>query len=151
MKKLILFLLFVLLTFCLLAETMIIHLSNGDIIEFGVAQIEQITFDGDVSVEEMVQFVSRIPIQFLKNYPNPFNPTTTIMFETGKMGLVQVDIFNTKGQKVKRLVNETLPSGEHSFLWKGLDDNGRNVASGVYFYKVAVNKSEKVNKMLMIK
>jgi agmatine/peptidylarginine deiminase len=87
----------------------------------------------------------------LKNYPNPFNPETTIMFETGEAGTVQITIFNAKGQKVKILVNERLDPGQHSFHWQGRNDNDKPVASGVYFYHVLVNNTEKVNKMIMLK
>ncbi|MCK4653512.1 MAG: right-handed parallel beta-helix repeat-containing protein [Candidatus Cloacimonetes bacterium] len=71
------------------------------------------------------------------NYPNPFNPETTISFSVAQTSsFVILDIFNIKGQKVKTLVNEALPAGEHSVVWDGKDEKGKNVSSGIYFYKL---------------
>ncbi len=150
MKKYTIILLIAFISSLLSAETMTINLSNGETVEFDTSQIEQITF-GDVSVEEMVEFVSQIPIKFLKNYPNPFNPKTTILFEIAEKGKTEVDIFNIKGQKVKTLLNENIEAGNHSIFWNGKNDNGQQVASGMYFYKVSVNGNQKTNKMLMLK
>ncbi len=143
-------LLIILISSLLLSETMTINLSSGETVEFDTSEIEQITF-GDVSVEEMVEFVSQIPIEFLKNYPNPFNPETTISFEISENGKTAVKIFNVKGQKVKTLLNENLEAGSHSIVWNGKNDNEQQVSSGMYFYKISVNGNQKTNKMLMLK
>jgi hypothetical protein len=149
--KKILILLIVLMSSLLTAETMIINLSNGEAITFDTSEIEQITFGPDVSVEEMVEFVSQIPIKFLKNYPNPFNPETTISFEISESGKTEVEIFNVKGQKVKTLLNENLEFGSHSIVWDGRNDKEEQVSSGMYFYRISVNGNQKTSKMLMLK
>jgi hypothetical protein len=149
--KSILIFLIVLMSSLLTAETMIINLSNGEAITFDTSEIEQITFGPDVSVEEMVEFVSQIPIKFLKNYPNPFNPETTISFEISESGKTEVEIFNVKGQKVKTLLNENLEFGSHSIVWDGRNDKGEQVSSGMYFYRISVNGNQKTSKMLMLK
>ncbi|MCK4957213.1 MAG: T9SS type A sorting domain-containing protein, partial [Candidatus Cloacimonetes bacterium] len=89
----------------------------------------------------------------LGNYPNPFNPTTTIKFETkNSHELTQVVVFNVKGQKVKTLVNSKLNAGNHSVVWNGKDDNNSSVSSGIFFYKLNVDgKTVASNKMLLIK
>jgi len=78
----------------LVAETMTIHKITGEIVEFNISEINEITFEGNDSVEEMIQVLSKMPIKFMKNYPNPFNPETTIQFELNESGKTEVDIFN---------------------------------------------------------
>ena len=151
MRKLFLILLLFMFISLLFTETMIIHLVNGETDEFELAVVDSITFDPGTSVEEMVEFISQIPIRFLKNYPNPFNPTTTISFEIAQSGKTKVEVFNVKGQKVKTLLNKELDIGVHSFVWSGLDEQNRKVVSGMYFYRVKVNEEEKINKMIMLK
>jgi len=89
-----------------------------------------------------------------RNYPNPFNPSTTISFNlTAKNAKdAKIEIYNLKGQKVKTLSNSNFTEGNHSVVWNGDDDTGKPVSSGVYFYKLNVNgKSESVRKCLLLK
>lgn len=69
-----------------------------------------------------------------QNIPNPFNPITNIRFNLAESGHTSLEIYNTKGQFVKSLVNSDLPAGEHNFIWNGRDENKKSVASGVYLY-----------------
>jgi hypothetical protein len=85
------------------------------------------------------------------NYPNPFNPETTIRFSVKEAGPVSVEIYNLKGQLVKRLVNEEKTAGEHSVVWNGTDNNNRPVSSGVYFYRMNAGKYSSSKKMIMMK
>jgi flagellar hook assembly protein FlgD len=90
----------------------------------------------------------------LSNYPNPFNPTTTISFSlTAKDAKnAKIEIYNIKGQKIKTLVGEQLDVGEHLVVWDGKDENNNPVSSGIYFYKLNVNgKTEAVKKCLLLK
>ncbi|MCD6176447.1 MAG: carboxypeptidase regulatory-like domain-containing protein, partial [Candidatus Cloacimonetes bacterium] len=66
-------------------------------------------------------------------YPNPFNPRTTISFSLELDARVNISIFNIKGQKVQTLVDEKLNAGYHQIVWKGKDEHGKQVSSGVYF------------------
>jgi len=89
----------------------------------------------------------------LNNIPNPFNPETTINFNTqDNSGKTEITIYNTKGQKVKTLVNEVLPAGSHSVIWDGRDNKGVNVSSGIYFYSM-YQDGEKIDmkKCLLLK
>jgi len=89
----------------------------------------------------------------LNNIPNPFNPETTINFNIlDNSGRTKIIIYNTKGQKVKTLVNEVLPAGAHSVLWDGKDNKGASVSSGIYFYSM-YQKGEKIDmkKCLLLK
>ena len=85
------------------------------------------------------------------NYPNPFNPNTTIRFSLKERGKVSIDIYNILGQKVKTLVNGDLPAGVHNLSWNGLDENKRPVASGVYFYKMQSGSYSNTRKMILMK
>ena len=85
------------------------------------------------------------------NYPNPFNPTTTINFTTKEAGNVNLTIYNIRGQKVKTLVNDNLDAASHSVVWNGKDDNGKAVSSGVYFYKMQAGKYTSTKKMILMK
>ena len=94
----------------------------------------------------------------LANYPNPFNPTTTISFSvTQNSDFVNLEIFNIKGQRVKTLdcsnsFAATSKKLTHSIVWNGDDENGKPVCSGVYLYKLNVNgKTEAVRKCLLMK
>ena len=86
------------------------------------------------------------------NYPNPFNPATTISFSVAQTSsFVNLEVFNIKGQKVKKLLGEILPAGNHTIVWNGKDENGKAVASGVYFYKMNADKFISTKKMILMK
>ncbi|MFA7056139.1 MAG: T9SS type A sorting domain-containing protein [Candidatus Cloacimonadales bacterium] len=85
------------------------------------------------------------------NYPNPFNPETTISYDVAQKGSVTVDIYNLKGQKVKSLLNENQEAGKHSIIWQGDNDQGKQVSSGTYFYRIKNAGHEVVKKMLLMK
>jgi hypothetical protein len=89
--------------------------------------------------------------QLYGNYPNPFNPTTTISFSLPDEQEIDVTIYNIKGQKVKQLINGQLIAGKHSMIWNGKDLNEKAVSSGIYFYKLKTDKKEISRKMLLLK
>jgi len=85
------------------------------------------------------------------NYPNPFNPTTTISFSLPDEQEIDITIYNIKGQKVKRLINGQLTAGNHTMIWDGKDTNGKSVSTGIYFYKLKTGNDVLTRKMLMLK
>ena len=86
------------------------------------------------------------------NYPNPFNPVTTISFSvTQNSDFVNLEIYNLKGQKIKTLVNEMLPAGNHFVVWNGADGKENPVASGVYLYKMKTGNYVSTKKMILMK
>jgi len=88
----------------------------------------------------------------ISNFPNPFNPSTTIQFNLPEAGRVTLDIFNLKGQKVKRIADDSFEKGLHSVVWQGTDHIEKTVASGVYFVRMNVNgKNSSIRKMLLLK
>ena len=89
--------------------------------------------------------------ELFNNYPNPFNPTTTIKFTTPKASKVKVAIYNMLGQKVRTLVDRTVSAGNHTIAWNGTDDMGNMLSSGVYLYRLESQFGTKVKKMTLIK
>ncbi len=88
----------------------------------------------------------------LNNFPNPFNPTTTISFSIQEESKIDLSIYNIKGQKIKSLLSDQIFAGDHSIAWNGEDTFGEKVGSGVYLYKLNVNgKTEAVKKCLLLK
>ena len=75
--------------------------------------------------------------RLLGNYPNPFNPVTSIRYSLKERGPVTLEIYNLKGQMVRRLENSVKSAGEHSVAWDGKDAHGSELGSGVYFYKLS--------------
>lgn len=88
----------------------------------------------------------------LSNYPNPFNPETTIKFAIQNDSIIELSIYNIKGQRIKSLVQNDFAKGSHSIIWNGKNDFGKIVSSGVYYYKLQVNgKTESVKKCMLLK
>ena len=87
----------------------------------------------------------------IKNYPNPFNPSTTIMYNLSEEAEVKIEIFNSRGQLVKTLVNDFKDAGSYHLIWNGQDQNNRTVASGVYYSRIETNGKSLTHKMLLLK
>ena len=85
------------------------------------------------------------------NYPNPFNPETTIVFSLPHDEKVKATVYNIRGQKVKQLLDEHLVAGKHTVIWNGTDSHGKSVASGVYFVKIKAGKQQRAHKMVLMK
>ena len=75
------------------------------------------------------------------NYPNPFNPSTTIPLKVSQSDYLQIKIFDSNGKLVKKLFNGELLIGQHSFRWNGLDEHNMMVSSGIYFCKIIKNNN----------
>jgi hypothetical protein len=89
--------------------------------------------------------------QLHNNYPNPFNPETTISFSINTPGRVEIDIYNIRGEKVRTLVREDYPTGNHTVVWNGTDNQNRTVASGVYMYRMSTENYSTTKKMILMK
>lgn len=89
--------------------------------------------------------------QLSQNYPNPFNPETMIKYDLPDPGYVNITVYNILGQKTKTLIDEYQEAGHKSVNWDGKDDGGREVASGIYFYKIKTAGFEKTKKMVLLK
>jgi len=89
--------------------------------------------------------------ELVGNYPNPFNPTTTISFALKEAGFVSIDIFNMKGQLVRTLINEEMTAVYHNVVWDGKDSKNKQATSGIYFYKMKAGKYQETKKMILMK
>ena len=90
-------------------------------------------------------------IELQANYPNPFNPRTTIVYKLKEASPVTIGIYNLRGQLVKTLVNEAKSSGKHTIDWQGDDETNRPVPSGIYYYKMNAGKYSSSKKMILMK
>ena len=85
------------------------------------------------------------------NYPNPFNPETTISFAVAHEGHVSIDVYNVRGQKVRSLANGNYSVGNHSTVWNGLSDGGQSVGSGVYFVRMQTDGYFETMRLILLK
>jgi hypothetical protein len=85
------------------------------------------------------------------NFPNPFNPITTIRFDLAQSGNISLKIYDTMGRLVKNLIDEKRDAGYHSVIWDGTDERGKSVHSGLYLYRLEVGEINQVKRMLMLK
>lgn len=89
--------------------------------------------------------------ELLQNFPNPFNPSTTIKYSVAGASVVQITIYNVRGERVRTLVNEKKHAGVHKTTWNGLNDQGAMVATGVYFYFLRIGSFTAAKKMILLK
>ncbi len=116
------------------------------------------SIDTALDVEEQRKENTVPLIKLLQNYPNPFNSNTVIQFtvhsspltENGPL-LTTLRIYNILGQEIRTLVDEEKPRGTYEISWDGKDNNGTDVASGIYFYKLQASQHTEVKKMLLVK
>ena len=116
--------------------------------------LEDISLNGESTKHGPIKLTENIlPEKFIlnQNYPNPFNPTTNIPFSVSQKSYVKLTIFDSKGKQIKLLLNKSMEQGEHLILWDGLDNWGKRVASGVYFYQINTNGFKKTKKMVFLK
>jgi len=90
-------------------------------------------------------------VHLYNNYPNPFNPKTTIEYQLAKPSHVRVTIYNQLGRVVTTLVNEPQGAGRKSIIWDGRDSDGQTVGSGVYFYQVEADDVIASRRMVLLK
>ena len=100
-----------------------------------------------------VHEIMPVPTEFAlhNNYPNPFNPITTINYDLPQDGSVRLIIYDVMGREVTRLVNGFTPAGYHSVRWDARNKMGENVSAGVYFYHLQSGNFVKTQKMVLLK
>lgn len=95
--------------------------------------------------------VQAAPFEVMGNFPNPFNPETVMKFNLPQAAHVSLKVYNILGQVVNTLVDEPLDAGSHSVRWDGKNAQGRDVASGVYFYRISAGGFESIEKMTLLR
>ncbi len=103
-------------------------------------------FFDKIEIEELPPGINK-----LIAYPNPFNPETNIMFYVEESGLVDLSIYNIKGQRVRKLMAGYVDAGEHRVVWDGRDENGDKTGSGVFVGRLKFGDRIAIRKMLMLK
>ncbi|MCC7430364.1 T9SS type A sorting domain-containing protein [bacterium] len=118
---------------------------------FGLDSIVVFTLNFSVYfAEENSQATLRYNLK--QNFPNPFNPTTTISYTLAKTNNVRLEVYNTKGELVRALVSENQNEGSHTSNWNGTDFSGKQVSSGIYFYRLETkNGFSEAKKMVLLK
>jgi hypothetical protein len=86
-----------------------------------------------------------------QNFPNPFNPSTRIDYSLAADRSMTIEVFNVQGRRVRVLVAGPRTAGPHQVVWYGRDDLGRQVASGVYFYRLQAGQHRELKRMLLLK
>ncbi len=131
------------------------HIAPGETAPFEVYSsmtIEEIvSYDYIINywfAEKPTEVAESTPYPFMLkgNYPNPFNPTTSIEFSLSEQMPVELIIYNSSGQKIEELINRDIDAGEHSLTW-----NASRFTSGVYFYRLTANNHSKSKKMMFLK
>lgn len=90
-------------------------------------------------------------ISLFQNYPNPFNQETIIKYSLPSDCAVRLFVYNLLGERVRTLVDEPKSAGNYEIRWEGKDDQGKELASGVYLYRLHAGKFTQSNKMLLLK
>jgi subtilisin family serine protease len=104
---------------------------------------------GSTGIDDEIDLPAEFSLS--QNYPNPFNPATDVSFALPRDSHVTLEIFNILGQKVRTLVDDDMEAGYQSVTWNGDDDQGRQVASGIYLYKLNAGDKTFTRKMMMLK
>ncbi len=116
-------------------------------------KLQDIDLQGNVTEHGAVSINVAAPQSYVlrQNYPNPFNPTTQIGYELPQAGQVNLIIYNSLGQEVRRLVDKQQAAGYHLVTWNGRDQNGKPVPSGIYHYRLQVEDHVATKRMLIAK
>ena len=116
-------------------------------------QLKIVSGDETEVAARVTELLSHIPeeLSLDGNYPNPFNPVTTIRFGLPEPREVRVSVVNILGQEITELVNGWRDMGRHEVVWQGQDRTGKPVASGMYFTVLSDGNKIIVQKMLLLK
>jgi hypothetical protein len=127
-------------------------LSEGVVIEIppDVRSARLVVGDQNFTAEEVASVLPQ-DYELMQNFPNPFNPYTNIRFGLPYATNVLLEVYNLLGQRVTTLVNGPMDAGTHTVVWNGIDADGRQVATGVYFYRLTTPDYTDVKKMLLLK
>lgn len=132
-------------------EMMKVLKKDSTIDEFALSDIIIVSFEGGEGIVTDGQTIKEVPISLLKNYPNPFNPSTSISFDLHKTGMVTVAVYNQKGELVKELLHKDLSGGSYKLNWDGKNSKNLSVGSGFYVTKVSVDGQSRTKRMVMVK
>ncbi len=98
-----------------------------------------------------IMSIAGIPLTLYQNFPNPFNPHTSIRFFLPREERVVLTVYNASGQLVRTLSEQNMTSGQKEVRWNGLDNQGKTVSSGVYFYTLRAGSTALTRKMVLLR
>jgi hypothetical protein len=127
------------------------HITNQTVMQYIPAETGEI--EGRITVQNNTSNQAELPDKpyLFSNYPNPFNPHTTIQFYLEQANDVTLKIYNIKGQKVRTLRHEKLAAGNYEIIWDSCDDKNKKVTAGIYFYQLNKGAEVLTRKMLLLK
>jgi hypothetical protein len=121
---------------------------TSTIVELTRAIINDVKLDTNVNSHVYIananSSVIANPIKFADNYPNPFNPSTTISFDLADYALVTIFIYNTLGQQAAKVFDGKLPVGNQKFIWNAVDELGHILPSGIYFCQIQIRYQDRL-------
>lgn len=149
-------LLFILISFTAsLAQTdsVFVELTDGTVCAYSISDISDISLTNTTTDVKEQQLIQKLLESFVvhQNFPNPFNPSTSILYEIPNPGNVEIYIYDIQGCKIRSLESKYQQPGSHTISWDGRDDTGISVSSGTYFCRVHFNNNFLTKKMLLIK
>ena len=115
---------------------------------FGLSDFTNTVYSFTQSSTSIINHTNQISDEFYldNNYPNPFNPSTTISFGISKSAFLKLTVYNSQGKEVERLINQRLQPGSYELKW-----NAENYTGGVYFYRLESDNFSQTKKMILIK
>jgi len=120
---------------------------------FGASTRSDLVYELSATVQDVGTAAPAIPgvTRLLTNHPNPFNPRTTIRFDLARDTMVHLSIYDARGRRIASLLDGPQPAGSHSTIWNGVDSAGRQVASGVYFYRFQADGVDQTRSMTLVR
>jgi flagellar hook assembly protein FlgD len=117
------------------------------------SHVWEITMPGGDGTAVEESRVATVPEEFslAQNYPNPFNSSTVIRFDLPSSGMVQLVLYNLAGQQIATLAQGARQAGTHTLHWDGRDDDGRDLASGLYLYRLQAGGQMQMRKLVLIR
>jgi hypothetical protein len=115
------------------------------------AMLDSIGFVPDSTVDVKDDKIIIDDFKIIGNYPNPFNPSTTIVFTIPKTEKVVINVYNVLGEEIIKLADREFTAGKNEIAWNGLDKNGSSVNSGIYFYTIKLEEQIQTGKMVLLK
>jgi len=129
-----------------------VHLEDG--VEVSIpndVSSAQLVVGKDLYISNQISKVIPEDFALSQNFPNPFNPSTTLRFALPKALHVELAVYNMLGQKVATVVDGHMGAGHHAVVWEGRNETGQQVASGVYFYRLQAGDFSQTKKMMLLK
>ena len=125
---------------------------TGRLVNTRIKSNEDITISNNL-VNKLLVSADIIPDKFAleQNFPNPFNPTTTVQFDVPQTSDVMIKIYDMIGQEVRTLVSGQIEAGTYKIQWDGLNNSGQQISSGTYLYRMTAGEFVQTKKMIMLK